>query len=1116
VQDDSLAADFLNGREAATTADNVRFLEGLTGEQPAAAAQAQAVEAAIPKAKEKVTAEDRTKKGTVVGGLATQAVGGVRDAVVQGGKAVEDLTAWMREHTPLGTLPEGPKLQVKLPSVRKPEGVAEELTRGASQFLTGFIPLFKAAKGAGLGMGAAGAAAGAVTDFTVFDPNDKRVSNLINELAPALRTPLTDYLAADPNDSGAEGRFKNALEGLALGGVSEGLLRTAKLLKAARGVAKETMASERGALAGEAKAATEAAAESAPEIKMRPTVEVKKVTPEQAREFMAANPDAVGLGDRVLKVGWEQIGNQEQLTEVINKTTRAFRDNIETARRGKVSDEQLRVLARELDMPVEDFLGRRVGAALNAEQSLALVSLLGASAKRLRGLASEVAAGNLEARQAMLDQLGLHAGIQEQAFGARAEAGRALRVWGMNADGTIAHAAKLKEVAEGMGAPGAGGLDAERLAQMILTTDPKQLNKLTREATKPGWVDMANELWINALLSNPTTHVANFLSNALTAIWAIPERALAAQLSPRGQGVVSGEATQMLFGLIGGTWDGLRIAGKALREGTPVREGSKIEGFTRKGVSGANLGMSGDLGRAMDLVGTAVRTPSRFLMASDEFFKAINFRMEMNAQALRKATSEGLEGKAAARRTAELLQDPDFIKQVKPIAEEFAAYQTFQKELGAAGSAAMALRDSHPAFKLVMPFIKTPTNILKYVGERTPFLNRLSSEVRADLAAGGARADMARAKVQLGGMVMASTAVLASSGYITGKGPTDPNLRREWLEDHQPYSIKIGGTWYSYNRLDPLGAMLGMAADFAGLAGDLNEIDAGQLSAAMALSVSNNMLSKTYLTGLADVLEAIQSPVQDSAKTARKMIGSLLVPAGVAQTARYIDPVQREVNSVYDAVVARIPGYSSTLPAKMNLWAEPVKWGDGVASDIASPIYSKSADLKPVSDEIVRLGVSVSMPGKWVFGKRANQTDPLAQPSVKDGVPLEPAEYEKYVKLAAGYGLGNLPPLKEALAKLMESDAYKRQSDSPDGGKAMLLRERIYSYRAAAQAKLVAESPELQAQLERKTKGEAEALRPPGSTLIGAGRVPAPSSGEGVGDMLKDIKSGNLPATLSR
>ena len=1079
MADDNLTTDYLTGREAAQTEDNVRFLQGLAGEQGDTLATSD-----ITKAGEKVTAEDRTKKQGLAGGLATQVVGGVREAVVQGGQAIESMTQWLRENTLLGELPEGPKLQIKIPPMRKPEGSMQEIVRGASQFLTGFVPFFKATRAAGLGKGAAGAVAGALTDFTVFDPNDPRISNLLNELAPALKNPMSEYLAAEPGDSQAEGRFKNALEGLALGGLAEGIFHAAKVLKTAKGLKPEELkalaTSERGSM--RVGATTEAPAAAKTEV--RSLVDIKRVTPDEAKAFLQANPDALNLGDRVLKVGWEQLGDQQSLEEVINRTTHAFRDQIEVARRGKISDPQLRALARELDMPVEDFLSRRTGAALNAEQSLALVSLLGASAKRLRGLAGQVAAGNLDLRQPMLDQLSLHAAIQEQAFGVRAEAGRALRVWGMDADGSIKHAQKLAETVEQMGARTGSPLDAERMAQMILAVDsPAKLAKMTREATQPGWADMATEYWINALLSNPATHVTNFLSNTLTALWAIPERALAAQLSSRGQGVVSGEATAMLFGLIGGTMDGLRLAGKAFREGVPVRAGTKVEGYTRKAISGANMGTSGDLGRAIDLLGTAVRTPGRFLMASDEFFKHLNFSMELHAQAVRQAATEGLEGKAGARRVAALINDPDFLKRVKPLADEFADYQTFTKQLGETGSAIAAFRDSHPAAKLVLPFLRTPVNIFKYVGERTPFLNRLSSEVRADLAAGGARADLARAKVQLGGMVMASTTVLASSGYITGRGPRDPNLRREWLETHQPYSIKVGDTWYSYNRLDPLGALLGMASDFADIVGDLNEIDASQLAAAMALSVSNNMLSKTYLTGLADVLEAMQSPTEDAAQALRRL-GGTIIPSGVAQVARYMDPTLREVNSITDAIIARVPGWSSSLPAKMNLWAEPIRLQGGLGPDLASPIYTKTPGLKPVSEEMVRQGVSVAMPAKWVFGKRPPQGDPLAEPTAGHGVPLEPAEYAQYVRLAAGHGLASgLPLLKDRLMTLIASDAYQRETDGPDGGKALLLKDVIYKYRRAAHDKLIADSPALQAQIMQKAKQRVEAVRP-GATML--------------------------------
>ena len=45
-----------------------------------------------------------------------------------------------------------------------------------------------------------------------------------------LSNPLFDYLASDPDDTFWEGRFKNAIEGVALGGVAEGIFRTARYI----------------------------------------------------------------------------------------------------------------------------------------------------------------------------------------------------------------------------------------------------------------------------------------------------------------------------------------------------------------------------------------------------------------------------------------------------------------------------------------------------------------------------------------------------------------------------------------------------------------------------------------------------------------------------------------------------------------------------------------------------------------------------------------------------------------------------------------------------------------------------------------------------------------------
>jgi hypothetical protein len=81
-------------------------------------------------------------------------------------------------------------------------------------------------------------AAGAVTDFSAFDPHEKRISNLIQE-HPSLQNPITEYLQSDEKDSVLEGRMKQTIEGVGLGVVAEGLFKGLKIsLRAIKGMRK--------------------------------------------------------------------------------------------------------------------------------------------------------------------------------------------------------------------------------------------------------------------------------------------------------------------------------------------------------------------------------------------------------------------------------------------------------------------------------------------------------------------------------------------------------------------------------------------------------------------------------------------------------------------------------------------------------------------------------------------------------------------------------------------------------------------------------------------------------------------------------------------------------------
>ena len=164
-----------------------------------------------------------------------QILGGIRDAA----QSVSDLS-WDTSPTNL-IMEYGFNVETQNPlqlgEVPEPETISGALTRGVSQFLIGFIPVSKMLKFikpiSKMGELGKGAIAGGVTDFTVFAPHEERLSNLVQSFKE-LQNPVTEYLQADPDDSAAEGRLKNVLEGLLIGGLAEPFAHSLRALKYSR------------------------------------------------------------------------------------------------------------------------------------------------------------------------------------------------------------------------------------------------------------------------------------------------------------------------------------------------------------------------------------------------------------------------------------------------------------------------------------------------------------------------------------------------------------------------------------------------------------------------------------------------------------------------------------------------------------------------------------------------------------------------------------------------------------------------------------------------------------------------------------------------------------------
>ncbi|MDE0878827.1 MAG: aconitase family protein, partial [Sphingomonas bacterium] len=596
----------------------------------------------------------------------------------------------------------------------------------------------------------------------------------------------------------------------------------------------------------------------------------------------------------------DKLDSPQAIRRALVQTDRVT-GGFDAAKRGRITQAETKSLASDLGMTVDDLLKRRSGQAFNAEQALAARQLLSRSGTDLVNMAKKLSAkenpgDDLEAsfREAWLR----HAAIQEQVSGMTAEAGRALSQFRMTAESRAIADRVLPSLGDVGGGSGRLKDVADRLVDLErVGTDPGSVNKFALRALNPKWKDKLTELYINSLLSGPQTHVVNMLSNTITALSQIPEQAVTAGVGLARQGIAraagrAADSERVMFtevgaravGLVQGTREGLRDGLRALVTGNAVDPVTKLETQSMSAIGGK--------------LGSVIRTPTRFLTAEDELFKGIARRMEMSGLAMRKARLEGLRGDEARQRAGELIANPtdEMVKR----SFDYARYLTFQKPLehDTIASGISRAGQRNPLVKLLVPFVRTPMNILKFAAERSPF-SPIMKEVRADFVAGGVRRDAAIARAMVGSGVGAAFYAAAVEGRITGGGPLDKDARALMLADGwQPYSIKVGDTYYSYSRLDPYSTIIGTAADMSDLTQHMTEKQRDNVLTLMGASILSNLSNKTWLSGLSGAVEAIYDPGRYLNNFVDRTAGSIAVPGIVAQITRTNDPVLREARGV--------------------------------------------------------------------------------------------------------------------------------------------------------------------------------------------------------------------------
>ncbi len=781
----------------------------------------------------------------------------------------------------------------------------------------------------------------------------------------------------------------------------------------------------------------------------------------------------------------EHITDSDELIRVIDYIG-SKTDNFTAARGGgpESFDQTIKNVKNSSLEELEQIIGYKLGDGVTPARVAGARIMLQESADNLRKMALQVRAGEadvgfqLKFRQAISS----HVGVQQAVAGMAADSGRALSAWRIpvGADmgkGSSIYRSQLQTAVDRYG----GEKAIAKLADVIL--DSKDLTQVTKRLGKVHFAnktDLILEYWINSLLSSPATHVVNMASNQIVAGLAVPEKFLAAtfgkvlkpldNLAITGDGmfrqtdeaVQYGEVMGQMYGMAAGMRDGFRLAYKALKSGETSDPAMKYEARKYNAFSSENINdMAGPLfdikagsnvAKGLDFFGDwVIRLPSRFLGAEDEFFKSVGYRMELNSLAYRTAKSEGLEGAKFSARIRELVENPT--EEIHLGAVDASKYQTFTNDLGASGRDAQKFINNFPPAKVILPFVRTPTNIIKYTAHRTPF----NKQMWADVKAGGIKRDVALARMSMGTSALFMGYNMALDGKVTGRGPENAEQRKAlMLTGWQPYSyISDDGTYFSYNRADPVGMFLGLSADTAEAIKYAATPDSAALVYSAITAVASNVKNKSYMDGIANFIKAADDFERYGESYSQRLVASFTPATSLmGQIERTLDPTLSEVNSVRDRIWSRTPTLSKNLFPRRNIWGDPIILEGGLGWDFVSPVYTSRAKNDPVADEIVKQESGVTM------HRRFYKTG-------KFRVEYTPEEYDRLVILTGKELKNPEGPFKglnlhDTLSAVIKSDAYahKRMTDGPDGSRAAQLDDVFNKFKQAAIKKLLNDKSE--------------------------------------------------------
>jgi hypothetical protein len=405
----------------------------------------------------------------------------------------------------------------------------------------------------------------------------------------------------------------------------------------------------------------------------------------------------------------------------------------------------------------------------------------------------------------------------------------------------------------------------------------------------------------------------------------------------------------------------------------------------------------------------------------------------------------------------------------------------------------------NPWMSFVVPFVRTPTNILTFGVSRTflGFLNKDTLEA-STMWKKSYREEMmssqttARKKAEMVGRLATATAttsalmwyVSTNQDFITGYGSKKREQRdAEKLGGFQEYSIRIPANTpvlnpnptdkhMSYQRLDPMATILGIMADLA----EYRKYDESGTDDAVSLifsniasTIVNNITNKSYVQGLDNLFNVMRDPTKNGERFIGNIAGGF-VPNILNQAQNYEeDRMLRETRGILDYMIKRTPLVKGSkalgidpLSPRRNLLGETETVPSHGLNGVFNPIYQKEIPDNIIEQEIGSMGVGFSKPTELLGGSKDLDMRDFRN---EDG---GQTAYDRMAELAGTVKINNRT-LRQALEKLMGTSYYQGLPSAAEadetGQKSPRIKEIqkfLRAYRSRARSEMLREYPQLQ------------------------------------------------------